>query len=521
MNNLLLNELFSSKIKDRLKETKNQQSLVFFSAFIKKRALEWLAEVINPETKVTVVSRWQKADLVSGASDLEIFEFCRNKNWDFKILNDLHSKLYLLNENKIFLGSANLTSKGFNISSQGNIEIGTEIEATPEDLQLIQNLLDDAIFVDQNLYDSICQEVNETDKSMFDQIDTRPLTWSQKTLDTLEKKVEKLWVHDLFVSPALKKLPDISDEDIEHDCNLLNFNKDDLDSNNYEKEELSKKFESSKMFKWFMNIMKENPNSRKSFGFFSKQLHNSLLDEPPPYRSGVKEYLSFFETWLSEYSTSVIVRKSKVSSSFDLVYDSQPSREFAFKTFVATDKPAKASHNIKRHAWIGLGRSYEEILTDNHQDNFYKHQEGSINTHLKYDLEKEFIKIASDSWLGGPNSNPLAKGLDLSCFHSNSSAIPHRVYEFFNLTLGSNLEKRVILKKGSKEFDAVFLSKKDNRYVLQWDNKFTELLKESVPRWEGIEAHDTNYDSFLYFTDSSKNDQGITIYEVDIVATYS
>ena len=65
------------------------------------------------------------------------------------------------------------------------------------------------------------------------------------------------------------------------------------------------------MFKWFMNIMKEDPNSRKSFGFFSKQLHNSLLDEPPPYRSGVKEYLSFFETWLSEYSTSVIVRKSK------------------------------------------------------------------------------------------------------------------------------------------------------------------------------------------------------------------
>ena len=521
MNNLLLNELFSNKLKDRLKETKNHQSLVFFSAFIKKKALEWLAEVIKPEAKVTVVSRWQKTDLVSGASDLEIFEFCRNKNWDFKILNNLHSKLYLLNENKIFLGSANLTSKGFNISSQGNIEIGTEIEATPEDLQLIQNLLDDAIFMDQNLYDSICQEVNETDKSMFDQIDTQPLIWSQKILDTLEKKVEKLWMHDLFVSPALKKLPDISDEDIEHDCNLLNFNKDDLDSNNYEKEELSKKFESSKMFKWFMNIMKENTNSRKSFGFFSKQLHNSLRDEPPPYRSGVKEYLSFFETWLSEYSTSVIVRKGKVSSSFDLVNDSQPSREFAFKTFVATDKPAKASHNIKRHAWIGLGRSYEEILTDNHQDNFYKHQEGSINTHLKYDLEKEFIKIASDSWLGGPKSNPLAKGLDLSCFHSNSSAIPHRVYEFFNLTLGSNLEKKVILKKGSKEFDAVFLSKKDNRYVLQWDNKFTELLKESVPRWEGIEAHDTNYDSFLYFTDSSKNDQGITIYEVDIVTTYS
>ena len=168
-----------------------------------------------------------------------------------------------------------------------------------------------------------------------------------------------------------------------------------------------------------------------------------------------------------------------------------------------------------------MGRSYEEILTDNHQDNFYKHQEGSINSHLKYDLDKEFIKIASDSWLGGPNSNLLAKGLDFSCFHSNSSGIPHRVYEFFNLTLGSNLEKRVILKKDSKEFDAAFLPKADNRYTLQWDNKFTELLKESVPKWEVVKAHDKNHDSFLYFMDSSKNDLGTTIYEVDIVTTYS
>ena len=48
------------------------------------------------------------------------------------------------------------------------------------------------------------------------------------------------------------------------------------------------------MFRWFLNIMEENPLKNKTFGFFSKRLHDSLLDEPPPYRSGVKEYLNFF-----------------------------------------------------------------------------------------------------------------------------------------------------------------------------------------------------------------------------------
>ena len=71
---------------------------------------------------MTIFSRWNKSDLASGASDLEVFDLCKEKKWDFKILKNLHSKLYLLNQKKIFLGSQTL-SRGFNITSSGNIEI--------------------------------------------------------------------------------------------------------------------------------------------------------------------------------------------------------------------------------------------------------------------------------------------------------------------------------------------------------------------------------------------------------------
>ena len=40
---------------------------------------------------------------------------------------------------------------------------------------------------------------------MFDHLDMEPMNWSQKINNSLDRKVDKLWVQDLFNSPALKK----------------------------------------------------------------------------------------------------------------------------------------------------------------------------------------------------------------------------------------------------------------------------------------------------------------------------
>lgn len=521
MTKLLLNELFSIKLKERLNEVPNHQSLIFFSAFIKKGALEWLADEIRPKAEVTIVSRWHKADLISGASDLEIFDYCKAKKWDFKILKNLHSKLYLLNQKQMFIGSANLTSRGLNISSSGNIEIGTEIEATDKDLELIRNLLDEAISLDQNTYDSICLEINESDESIPDQIDTSSLTWSQKVKELLEGKIEKLWVDDLFVTPALKKIPEISDEDLFHDCSLLNLDKGEFESNKYEAEEISKIFEQSKMFKWFLKIMKENPKETKTFGFFSEQLHNSLLDEPPPYRSGVKEYLNFFESWLSIYSSSVIVKKFNRTSSYTLVEKGNVSVEYAFQTFIKTEKKPRVDHNKVRQSWIGNGRSYEEILSSEDPRNLYRLRDGGINTHLKYDLEKEFIKIANDSWLGGPDSYPFAKGLDKSCFSDHQTAIPQRLYGAFGLGRGLEETYPVVLRVGKdfdNEFEAALKARPGNRYELKWQTEFTEFLKKEFPEWVNLEAGDKSYQAYLYFQEynQTSNIEGNIFFSVSV-----
>ena len=159
----------------------------------------------------------------------------------------------------------------------------------------------------------------------------------------------------------------------------------------------------------------------------------------------------------------------------------------------------RAEHNLKRQAWIGNGRSYEEIIHSEHPDNFYRHQKGSINEHIKYDLEKQTIKIITDSWLGGPESKNIAKGLDYSCFSEDSSGVPHRLYSFFKLEVGSKLEKKLLLKKDTDQFEAILLPSGENRYKIKWERDLTEYLKKSVQDWKKIEARSKSYEHFLYF----------------------
>ena len=52
---------------------------------------------------------------------------------------------------------------------------------------------------------------------------------------------------------------------------------------------LKKSLEDSKIFKWLINKLKKQENNEIYFGKLSSIIHNSLLDDPKPYRKGVKD----------------------------------------------------------------------------------------------------------------------------------------------------------------------------------------------------------------------------------------
>ncbi len=105
--------------------SKAEKSITILSAFSTLPGVKWLKDNLPSEDiPVTIVSRWQPNDLIAGASDHNVYSFCKENNWSFRIDPRLHSKVYCIDEDIIFIGSANLTAKGLSLGKQGNYEDG-------------------------------------------------------------------------------------------------------------------------------------------------------------------------------------------------------------------------------------------------------------------------------------------------------------------------------------------------------------------------------------------------------------
>ena len=64
----------------------NSSKYRIFSAYIKLKALKELTKNIKKNAEVTLVARWQYNDLISNASDLEVFNYCKSKNWNLVLI---------------------------------------------------------------------------------------------------------------------------------------------------------------------------------------------------------------------------------------------------------------------------------------------------------------------------------------------------------------------------------------------------------------------------------------------------
>ena len=115
--------------------------------------------------------------------------------------------------------------------------------------------------------------------------------------DKLNEKYNKLWVHNFpwVTAEELLKASPIN-ENIKHDLELFGLEKDNLEKNIIKKNLLN-----SKIYFWLTNQIKKQENHEIYFGNLSSIIHNSLLDDPKPYRKNVKElqanlytYIKFF-----------------------------------------------------------------------------------------------------------------------------------------------------------------------------------------------------------------------------------
>jgi len=277
---LLNTETFRNLLGSALENS--SKSVIILSAYVKKIGVNWLKEKIgNKNIECTIVTRWNKGDLAQGSSDLECYSLAKANGWTFKVLQDLHAKVMLVDNDNLFIGSPNLTGRGMSLVPVSNEELGIKVKALKEDLKIINQLVDDAAIVNDNMI----KELEEWQKNLPKIEKPSYPDFPKNIKDKFDEKYNKLWVHNFpWVTAAELLKASLVNENIKHDLELFGLKKDNL-----EKKIIKKNLLNSKIYFWLINQIKKQENQELYFGNLSSIIHNSLLDDPKPYRKNIKE----------------------------------------------------------------------------------------------------------------------------------------------------------------------------------------------------------------------------------------
>ena len=280
-----------SYFKECLKNCKDE--IIVCSAFITMKGIEWFYNNLqNKKINCRVISRWDRGDLLSKVSDIEVYNFCKKMGWSFEIIENLHAKFYLMDQKDLISGSLNLTAKGFGLVPISNKEFGNYFEAIDEDLININIFLEDAIKITDEIFNEYKKYLEDNKNFVIQKLPELP----EKIKNLKEKKLTKLWVHDFLFNEPENLLNNFNEntEDLIHDRSLLNINsQDDLSL-----ETIKLNFVNLDLYKWFIKQIKNKDNKSFSFGELSALIHNSLFDDPKPYRKEIKNLQANFFKFL-------------------------------------------------------------------------------------------------------------------------------------------------------------------------------------------------------------------------------
>ena len=295
-NQLLSSDEFRSLIASKMAQPHSRTVLV--SSFIKKDALTWLLEQ-TAGNEITVVARWRAGDLLSGVSDFECFDICQSSGIRFGIDASLHAKVYQ-SDTHTFIGSANVTNSGLALRAGHNTEFGCVIPTTLEARKKMQDFIATVTWLDENMV-----------ALMRDHIEGIPIdgdgknaSWPNHIKQLLSPPPKTYWFGDFpRVSPTEALSDRKSNSDISHALEILDV----YGGNAIEAEDLKRAFLSSKAYGWLVDNMKVGDEI--NFGKLSHLLHNSILDDPTPYRSSIKMIVSCLFDWMSVLSEDFSVRQ--------------------------------------------------------------------------------------------------------------------------------------------------------------------------------------------------------------------
>ena len=271
-----------------------EEEIILISAFITKDGIEWFENQIKKKNiKCTIIVRWKGSDLHSGSSDLISYEIANRNGWQLKILDNLHAKIICIDKKYLFIGSPNLTGRGMSLVPISNMEMGVCVSPVETDIKTINSIINESIEVNDKIFNSLNEWLSN--QPPLKKIETTVFPDNLKKL--LSPQINNLWTHNFpFADP--QRICEVSTSEANqfelHDLELFDL----INCNQEERENLlSENFRKSKVFLWLAKKLKEKEEGI-FFGELSSLIHDTLYDDPRPYRREVKDLQKNFYNYI-------------------------------------------------------------------------------------------------------------------------------------------------------------------------------------------------------------------------------
>lgn len=118
-----------------------QEKIIICAPFIKVATIKSLLKNISNDVKIEVYTRWKAHEILLGVSDLAVFDYISSLNHGEVYISDrLHAKFYR-SDNRVIIGSANVTHSALGWVKEPNIEFLVEIDPSLYQVKTLENEL--------------------------------------------------------------------------------------------------------------------------------------------------------------------------------------------------------------------------------------------------------------------------------------------------------------------------------------------------------------------------------------------
>lgn len=161
-----------------------KEKIIIVSPFLSLKVAEKLVNIVKDNNiDCKVITRFERKSFIEKASSLDALKLLIENNVKIFALKDLHSKVYIIDNKRCFVGSANFTNKGLNINHElllyfeNNDEVDKVNFYANELITRIENLGNWLITIPQI---KVEQEIIETYKESQKDTEKISYTWGSE-----------------------------------------------------------------------------------------------------------------------------------------------------------------------------------------------------------------------------------------------------------------------------------------------------------------------------------------------------